>query len=134
VLIVLLIAAPVTVTSVAPSVGPFAGSTTILLTGSNLIDSSLLSCRFGSVIRMAVWQSASTVQCVAPASNASGPVTLEVSNNNVDFSSSGLTYTYRMNATVVSVLPTHGPVGGGSNVTVFGTNFAYDVTPMCMFG
>jgi hypothetical protein len=52
-----------------------------------------------------------------------GIVSLSISNNELDFSSSTAEYTYEAMIMVNSVRPSRGPVEGGTIVEVTGTRF-----------
>jgi hypothetical protein len=58
------------------------------------------------------------VVCTAPASNP-GNVSIEVSNNGLDFTKTGLRFSFR-EAVALTLVPSRGPVMGGSFVTILG--------------
>ncbi|EKX41900.1 hypothetical protein GUITHDRAFT_47343, partial [Guillardia theta CCMP2712] len=68
------------ITSIIPSYGLEFGGTSVFLTGSNFINSTDLSCRFGSITITAVFLAPDTVFCISPA-QAPGAVELSASNN-----------------------------------------------------
>ena len=65
----------------------------------------------------------SSCVCVTPAGVAGSTVAVEVSTNGVDFTSSGVQYSYRSVVRVSSVQPASGPESGSTSVTVVGANF-----------
>ncbi len=113
--------------SVAPSSGPVAGGTAVTLTGTNFAAGATVT--FGGAIATSVTvASASSITCVAPA-GAMGPASVVVTN--VDGQSSTLAsgWTFLGPApTATSVSPSNGPAGGGTVLTVTGTNFAAGAT------
>ena len=132
---------PLVITAVLPSRGPSFGQTPVNARGLNFVNSSLLSCRFGTVIVSATFQSASSIVCVAPSIRAFGTqplpfkVSLFVSNNGKDFISSRMPiYTYVSPVSVSSVSPNSGPVEGGTGIIVRGLNFVSTDVLGCRIG
>ena len=82
------------VTAVRPAAAPLAGNYTVTVQGSNYVSTSLLTCRFGTHLRLGSYATASAVMCVAPSAAAPGPVTVDVSNNGVDFTASSVAFTW----------------------------------------
>ena len=93
--------------------------------GTGFVQSDGLVCRFGenTVPVAARFVSESLVECRSRARRVAGNVTLEVSINNQDFSSSGVTFEYLGSPAVGMVRPSQGPVGGGTLVEVTGGPF-----------
>ena len=93
-----------------------------------------LFCRFDSVDIAALFLSSSLLSCVSPV-HIAGFAPVEVSNNHVDFSTSGISYEYRDPLLITNISPSRGPEIGGSFVTVYGSGF---YTPnsgiWCRFG
>ena len=121
------------VESVSPSFASTAGGSSVTFVGSNFADTSDLTCRFGvrSVAR-SMRLSASLVVCTAPSSSP-GNVSLEVSNNGVDFTKTGLRFTFKETMTF-QMSPSRGPVVGGTVVTVTGLDNSGDVMQSLVFG
>lgn len=110
--------APV-VTRISPQSALVAGGDEIFVTGEHLTPTDALSCRFGDLVTLdARVVSDSAVVCIAP-THAPGFVTLEVSLNGIDFTSSRhvLHYSATTDA-VVRVSPLSLPVSGGAKVTL----------------
>jgi hypothetical protein len=61
-------------------------------------------------------------------------VAVEVTMNGQDFSSQGIVYNYLPIITVTGVIPTHGPIKGGTEVIVIGTGFIRSSLLACQFG
>ena len=106
-------------THVMPSHAAVTGGSSITFVGGNFADSSDLSCRFGmkSVTR-SLRPSVSMVVCTSPASNP-GNVSIEISNNGQDFTKTGLRFSFR-EALTFGLVPSRGPVVGGTVVTITG--------------
>jgi len=123
----------VVLTSVSPSVGPSSGGTTLRLVGSGFVFSPNLRVRFGLHSVPATYVSATEISCVTQASDG-GDVSLSVSNNGVDYSSTTVQYTYRAVARVTSIAPQGGSVDGGTVVLVTGSDFVDSGSLACKFG
>jgi hypothetical protein len=112
----------VTVGPISPAVGSSLGGTLVTVQGNNFLNSSLLSCSFGSAVVPAAFVSASTAVCVAPPrSRRSGSsVTVSVSVNAVDFVQSPVPFVYQEPPVVDSIYPAAGAPGGGTLVHIIG--------------
>lgn len=71
------------------------GGSDITVTGTNFVQSSNLQCKFGSTEVAATYVTGSLARCVTPAAATATSVTVEVSNNNQDYTASGIAYTYQ---------------------------------------
>jgi IPT/TIG domain len=112
----------VSVSAVWPRSGSALGGTAVTVSGTGFSSaaSSLFYCRFGSVLVPAdsVQQHGTTAVCRAPPMPAGTVVSVDITNNGADFSSSGLTYSYSAPVVVTAVQPRSGPLSGGTVVTV----------------
>ncbi|KAF4649993.1 hypothetical protein FOZ61_000763, partial [Perkinsus olseni] len=108
-----------TVASVSPPFGSSEGGTTVLLQGSHFVDSSELSCRFGTTVVAATrFISPSAILCESPA-HQEGPVVVSVANNGQDFATgTGTVYTYMNSKPAFLIEPFLGPISGNTRVTV----------------
>ncbi|DAZ97950.1 TPA: hypothetical protein N0F65_006375 [Lagenidium giganteum] len=61
-------------------------------------------------------------------------VTVEVSSNGQDYSSSGVVYQYAPRPGINRLIPSHGPLNGGTEVIVGGVNFLNSSSARCRFG
>ena len=125
-----------TIISISPSTGPISGGTTIVVTGTNFLASTLLSCRFGeSTITSAIYLNSTSIQCLTPVS-ALGAKSFDVtvSNNGKDFSECNVSFKYINEVKVTSIYPVYGSISGGTNVTVLGYGFEVDTQYTCQFG
>ena len=136
-------APPVELLSLTPVAGPDEGNTTVTVQGDHFVPSADLACRFGGDLGStspARFVSTTTITCVSPPGQATGVVTVAVTTNGVDFTpvDESLHFDYRSSASVYSVFPASGFVGGGSRVTVTGSNFKEIATgdggTHCRFG
>ncbi|MBT0771396.1 IPT/TIG domain-containing protein [Kineosporia sp. J2-2] len=111
-----------TVTGLTPSTGPPAGGTTVTIAGTNFVAGSTV--RFGSASATNVTvNSPTSITADAPAGTGSQFVTV-TNSGGTSAQVQGAVYTYSTPApTVSSIAPTHGPLAGGTSVTVTGTGF-----------
>ena len=113
------VAAPM-VTKVTPSKGPLAGGTTVTVTGTSF--TTVTAVTFGTKTGTAISRKSATQLTVVDPAGSAGAVTVSVTTA---FGSGTLpaAFTYVAAPTVTKVAPTSGPTGGGTTVTVTGTNF-----------
>ena len=122
-----------------PSSGPQFGNTRIILTGSGFENEEETLCRFasafdGGYLVKAQWLSATSMLCFTPSVVVSGAADLEVTNNGVDFSTSGFHFLFRPTESISFIVPSIGPSSGGFYVTVVGSNFFMSDALTCQFG
>ncbi|MDR3454951.1 MAG: IPT/TIG domain-containing protein, partial [Rhodoferax sp.] len=122
-------------TAVSPAGGPTLARTWTVVTGYGLNQTGAAFCRFGLVdIVAASSSSATAVECLAPSTSTPGPVTVQVSLNGIDFSTTSTTFTYVDLPTVGALTPTAGASTGGTVVTLTGTGFQAVSSLACRFG
>lgn len=81
------------VDSVHPDGGPTSGGTIVTVAGTNFLD-GFTTCKFGTVSGAAATYIASTrLLCLAPA-HGEGTISVEVSNNAVDFTAFAVEFGY----------------------------------------
>ena len=129
---------PVDVFKLEPELGPSRGGTKVRVGGENFEPNGGLACRFGDAAPVAArWISEVLLECTAPA-HAPGNVTLEVTANDQDYSASAVLFEYYADVAVHAVLPPHGPVGGGTVVSIEGERFSARAAALgygfCRFG
>ena len=61
-------------------------------------------------------------------------VPVEVTMNGQEFSKQGVQFDYILQPTVTKVVPNHGPMTGGTEVIVSGTDFIHSSNLVCIFG
>ncbi|HEY1742002.1 MAG TPA: chitobiase/beta-hexosaminidase C-terminal domain-containing protein [Granulicella sp.] len=110
------------VQSITPTVGPTAGGTSVVISGTNFTKASAVN--FGSTAAASFnVTSASSITAVSPAgSNGTVDITV-VSPNGTSTTSSADQFTYASGPAVGSISPSSGPIAGGTPVTINGTNF-----------
>jgi len=111
-----------TITSVNPTAGSNAGATSLIIYGTNFYPGMSITvggtaCAATSII------SSSILSCITPAGTV-GARNVVVTNLPDNQAATGVgIYTYALAPTIASVLPAGGPLGGGTTITVSGTNF-----------
>jgi hypothetical protein len=122
------------VSSLDPNAGPTVGGTPVTITGSEFSSLGTTTVTFdGTAAAGVVVVNNTTITCTTPA-HAVGPVDVTVTN---DFGSGTLpnAFTYvAMPPEIVSIAPDHGPVGGGTPVTVTGKFFTTSADTTVDFG
>ena len=140
------------VIALVPKTGPPNGGTRIRIHGHNFPKQGYarrgVLCKFGDALTLVVgtFLSTSEVECVSPSIKSQSStqpakilmkafVTVEISfNGGSDFTSSGIQFWYRPISTVTNVVPSRGPVRGGTKVLVSGMNFERSPSLACKFG
>jgi hypothetical protein len=108
------------VTSVAPNHGPAGGGTSVAITGVNL--SKATAVRFGSVNATSFTvNSATSVTAVSPAGTKTVDVTVTTKEGTSPTGSADQ-FSYVPAPSVTEVSPKAGPEGGGTSVSITGTN------------
>ena len=112
-----------------PTAGPLTGGTAVTVSGVNLIDELEAVCRFAAPplywVVSARWLGSSRLQCITPQLDAPSQASLEVSMNGQDYTESGtaLEFDFYLPIRVFKAMPAHGPMNGGTSVTLVGMNF-----------
>jgi hypothetical protein len=115
-------------TSVSPTSGPTAGGTTLTITGSGFVAGATV--RVNGVAATGVtFVSSTQLRANTPAASA-GTYAIQVTNPDSQAATlaSAFTYTAPASPTISAVSPASGPTGGGTAVTLTGTNFAAGAT------
>ncbi len=113
-----------TVTKLNPTMGPVAGGTSVVITGTNLSGASAVD--FGStpVTSFAVNGAGTQITVTSPGGTGTVDVTV-VTAGGTSATSSADRFTYYIPAPTVTALgPTTGPTLGGTTVTITGTNLS----------
>lgn len=113
------------ITSTSPAAGSFGGGQTVTIAGDGFNSSSLSVTICGQACRSVSAVSNTQLTCVTPSAVSSSPsqqCTLTVSAGGL---SQNTVFTYQANltATVTSISPARGGTGGGTLLTITGTNF-----------
>jgi hypothetical protein len=112
-------AAP-TVTNVAPPSGPLAGGTSITITGTNLLGATGVTVG-GTAATTVVVLSATSITCVTPLGTLGAASVLVTTASGTN--GANTLFTYVAAPTLTNVAPAIGLIGGGTNVTLTGTDF-----------
>lgn len=108
-----------TIATVTPTSGPATGGTPVVITGTHLADAT--SVRFGTTTAASFQVTHTEVKAVTPA-EAAGTVEVSVTaTGGTARKPTGFTFTAL--PTVTGVTPNRGSTGGGTRVTITGTNF-----------
>ena len=111
-----LFAEPIAIASVQPSILVAGSANTVTISGAGFRPSESASCVFGQMRSRIEWISGSQVLCSVSKATP-GNVTMEVSNNGVDFSSSSLRVWYIDKTAVIARMDVRfGSVQGGTRV------------------
>src|SRR5262249_27845068 len=116
-----------TLTSVAPVSGLASGGTSILLTGTGFVPGATVTVGGVPATAVTVGAGGLTVTATTPA-NTPGAKTIVVTNPDTGSATLNNAFTYVALPTVGGVLPSTGPVSGGTNITVSGTGFQAGAT------
>ena len=123
--------------SVSPPQGIELGGYEVAVIGSGFFATPHLACRFDSTIVHATLVSKSMVTCSAPP-HMPMAVCVDVTLNGIEWSNCAAKFAYSAAVTLLSLYPASGPVGGGTEVTITGTNFESLLVPdalaYCSFG
>jgi len=115
-------AAP-TVTSLDKSSGPIAGLQTVVITGTNFdTTDNGNTVTFGGAAATNIIETSDTSMTVTTAAHAAGAVDVVLTTPGGTVTKAKF-YTYIGTPTIVSIAPDEGDVGGGTNITITGTNF-----------
>jgi prepilin-type processing-associated H-X9-DG protein len=111
-----------TVTAITPSAGPTAGGTNVTITGTNFFAGAAVAFGGNSASNVNV-VSATSITCTSPA-GAAGTVDVQVATpGGTSAVGAPDQFTYVALPSVTGISPASGPIGGGTTVTITGTNF-----------
>lgn len=130
--------------SIEPNKGPDDGGTKILLHGQNfnpmkeipqMNNANDTFCKFGNdTISPGRMISSTEMECISPPSYDNRYYILEISLNNREYTDDEVKFYYYHPPFVYSIYPKIGPVNGGTEVTIVGSNFEDTGFAMCKFG
>lgn len=112
-----------TVTSLDKTSGPIAGLQTVVITGTNFdtVDGAN-TVTFGGAAATGIVETSDTSMTVTTAAHAAGLVDVVLTTPGGTVTKTKF-YTYIGTPTIVTIAPDEGDVGGGTNITITGTNF-----------
>jgi len=121
------------VTSVSPTSGPGAACTLVTIGGYGFQYVS--SVRFGGIPASNIqYYSGYSVTCVAPPGITAGCVDVTVIDSFLQQSTLPAAYCYNWTPTLTSVVPECGALGGGTEVTLAGSNLVFLPSARVLFG
>ncbi|KAL7513815.1 hypothetical protein ACHAXN_011176 [Cyclotella atomus] len=120
--------------SVHPWIGSLEGGTVVSLHGSGFKGAT--HCRFGThIVPVDASFDDSNVACVSPSVNAARDVLVQITHNGQDFSSPGITFSYRARPALTDLMPSYGGANTmGKTVYISGSNFIPTPSLACRFG
>ncbi len=125
---------PVPAITLMPMTGPATGGTSVTITGTNTnFVQATTTVTFGGAMATSVTvNSATSITAVAPpAANMAASSTVNVvvtTGSETATATAAFTYIVANAPTITNIRPAYGPTGGGTTVTITGTNFAADST------
>ena len=129
------------VLDVIPSLGQRVKSSSVVISADSIFDLENTLCRFGtSIVEGQITQQPSgsqAIRCQAPVPSVAGlsSVPVAVSMDGHRFSTGGeIRFMYLDDFLVSSVSPTSGLSGGGTQLTITGSNFVPSIYITCLFG
>lgn len=114
---------PVTIGNILPIAGSAISSTVVTITGKNFRNTDELCCAFGEVMVPALWIASSRIACRPPFSSYQF-VSVQVSNNGVEFVGAEHSFQYTTNPSIHHLMPSVATTKGGIVMTVVVSNFA----------
>eukprot|EP00960_Hanusia_phi_P005707 165927-Hanusia_phi.AAC.1 len=118
---------------VTPIEGAAEGGTKVTLFGEYFMPWTEVSCAFGDGLSSSEIVTSTFVVCTAPA-HEPGNVSISLSFNLHDYTSSGASFHYLAPNQVLVLHPSVGPINGGTYVTLSGAKFSASQDIVLMFG
>lgn len=112
---------PPTLTSSSPNAGPVIGGTTVTIIGTNFTGTTAVSIAGTPVAGFTVNSAAQITAVTDAGSVGTGDIVVTTPGGSATLPGS---FTYVAAPTITSISPPAGPVGGGTSVTIIGTNFS----------
>ena len=112
---------------VHPVAGMRFGGTLVTVFGSGFLGDAAAMCRFGPVAvpaRLLTLGHPGQLECISPLPAVAGYVSVEVSMNGQDYSSTGVHFEYQQPVSIRALEPSRGPIEGGTFVNVTGSGFS----------
>ena len=125
---------PASFSAFTPDGGPELGGTLVTITGTNFVRGSEFACYFGDNIKSeANWVSEEEMTCTTPKIRP-GYYDLRVSFNGVDIHDTAFLYRAYLQMTALAAVPSFAVQYGGTEISVYGTNFMWENNLQCRFG
>jgi len=118
-----------------PSTGPVLGGTSVTVVGSDFVLAPELRCWFGQIAVLAAVINETAVSCVCPAAGGAQSVQLMLRQLRLPpaADAAAVAFRYVQGALPHRMLPSSGPLAGGTLVQLIGTGFEVGLTS-CAFG
>ncbi|CAM9153971.1 unnamed protein product, partial [Hapterophycus canaliculatus] len=114
-----------TVTTLWPSSGSTDGGTAVRIQGTGFLDTATAFCRFGdsAIVSVDAVLDSTSIECTSPPQEEADTrqVAVEVTSNGLDWTSSGVTFSYLPPVRIFGVSPSIGPLSGGTVVSIRGS-------------
>gem|GEM_PF-1342349 len=123
-----------TLTAIVPDEGPLVGGTVVGISGTDLGDTSRAAVTFGGRNSPVLAYDTTTVTCLSPAGAAVGAVDVALYTPTNGVTTWPLGFTYNTTPTLSSIVPTQGPVAGGTAVAISGTDLGDTSRTTITFG
>ena len=121
---------PPTVTSIVPPAGPTSGGTPVTITGTEFQPGATVTIGGAAATNVNVSATATSLTAVTPL-HAAGAADVKVTNPDGNAATLASGFTYQLiTVTITSVTPPTGLPGGGTPVTIIGTNFEQNAVVM----
>jgi IPT/TIG domain len=115
------------VTDLSPAGGPAAGGTSVTIIGANFTGATAVHFGANNATNVVVHASntiTATAPAGAPGSTVQVTVTTPAGTSSTAGTANDYTYNPLMGPAVDDLFPSHGPAGGGNQVTIIGNNFS----------
>jgi IPT/TIG domain len=115
------------VTDLSPAGGPAAGGTSVTIIGANFTGATAVHFGANNATNVVVHASntiTATAPAGAPGSTVQVTVTTPAGTSSTAGTANDYTYNPLMGPAVGDLFPSHGPAGGGNQVTIIGNNFS----------
>ena len=111
--------------SIVPTYGSTQGGDWVRVYGEGFFNTEALACRFGEIfVELVHYISASEIHCRTP-THVPGNVLFDIVNSRVDRTSdgqfSGIMFSFLLDISITTIVPSSGSINGGTEVTLFGS-------------
>ena len=113
-----------TIAGISPISGPLAGGTVVTLTGTNFFGTVSVTIGGVSATNVQVNSAGTQITAVTPASATAGSANVVITSSTNGSVTADGAFTYIATPTITSISPNSGLLGGGTVVTISGTNLA----------
>jgi surface protein len=115
-----------TISDISPKSGAVSGGSTVTITGSGFVSGVIVNIGGNSCSGISIADS-TTLTCMLP-SHTLGAVAVTVTNPDSQTTSAANFFTYKAAPTFTNLVPSTGPIAGGTLVTITGTDFVAGAT------